>query len=409
MASERQSPEHSYTVRHVDAHGPDWVYRREEKRDQQAGSLAIWGYDALQKSKLLEGKSLPGLSGGNLDNLPLGIKNNLRKYAEKGLNTQIPKLHENIANAARENPELIDNILKNFLIDSADIENEIKNLGLSHLYDDESDDETTYLIAAHGGDKKKFLADEVAQIITDMYLNEKQAQIIPTSQLMRIVEHHAENSLKRREEMLKDIELAKEACLELVHKAIENGLLPIDAKIAKERLETLSVEVFDEMIGTLGEKWGDFVFQTHQIRISLQIPKDKIRHVVLHEILHALSGQHEREETLHGDDDPLVDYEQTRIGLRFNPSARESRTRPKKRQPTLRWLNEAVTEQTTMDMLEITKSWSYSSERRLLSLLVDAGITVEALRSAYFESYTTGQRTPLLKALFDTTNAAFGT
>ena len=226
---------------------------------------------------------------------------------------------------------------------------------------------------------------------------------------------------------------------------IKDGTLPLDEKVIDERLRTLSFMVLDNFIATLQDRGGDYTASSNSIRLSVESLRFGYA-VFVHEMLHALSGQTDEVEKLPEtarefleEDDG--DFRVPRVGLRF--FQRKNDGENEVYSPVrLRWLNEAVTEKLTVDVVThseaglqeakeqqkrirsafsiITKMvlsdedidiFVYPLERLLLEKLVNLGLPEEIVLQAYFENYrdqAQGHTTPKLQALFQETNRLFG-
>ncbi|MEK7106229.1 MAG: hypothetical protein AAB895_02630, partial [Patescibacteria group bacterium] len=203
------------------------------------------------------------------------------------------------------------------------------------------------------------------------------------------------------------------------NKAIENGEIPIDSQLAKERIDSIEYKVIDDIVAKLTERWGDYSEMNHRIRFSSGLPYNRFFAVFVHEIFHALSGQIEAIYTAREKFEVEPDYVNNyslKVGLGFN---KPSNTAPELSPETLDmwWLNEALTDQAMIDLTKEKDPCAYGNERKLLKKLIDMGIPKDKFYAAYYENFNTAKNTeeekvehrlPNTRELFKFTNEKFG-
>lgn len=130
-----------------------------------------------------------------------------------------------------------------------------------------------------------------------------------------------------------------------------------------------------------GSEYNKFISK-HENELDEQIieSRNNINHVFVHEVLHYLSGKTIVAEKI--DPYDIYDYEVKQVGLKHVGAAKER----------LRWLNEAVTEFLTRELINTSSSFtdSYNKEIELFNLLCTSGrseIPKSTFIQAYFENY----------------------
>jgi len=167
-------------------------------------------------------------------------------------------------------------------------------------------------------------------------------------------------------------------------------------EIAK-RLSSTKIILTDPMIYALESTAGKSrlgVFQKWDNKINVAITRDEtmMNKVCNHEILHQLSGQTIIKKKGRRDDTAYTAYFMTRLGMTFNDSIDYSRLNTRS---VLHWLNEAVTEDLSSELLKNNNPHVYAQERELFSLLQTSGkkeISKDTFRRAYFEDFNPNKR-----------------
>ncbi len=199
--------------------------------------------------------------------------------------------------------------------------------------------------------------------------------------------------------------------------AVDEGIFPVSQSVIEERVDSLKFTIEDPVVmNFLKDRWGSYESNTHVISLSAGISPNNLYETFVHEVFHSLSGQSDIQETTLDTTESYGDtrYDTTRVGLGFNPKTRGVSDQEKtntKNPLSLNWLNEALTEEATFDLIGV--AGLYQHERELLQIMIDAGIPKDLLYRGYFDNYTVKppgeHRTPELKKLFTFTNEKFGT
>jgi len=163
----------------------------------------------------------------------------------------------------------------------------------------------------------------------------------------------------------------KEKALE----AIKENKLPINQEYLEERIGETRIYLGDNM--SLGECVnGDYDLEDGVVRIAYRDNKNAQEKTVFHEMIHALSGRTVR---LKGGN---LDHQ--RFGLGFSTYDKQGNKNGKQ----FRWLNEAVTEEITIELSGLDHTYaSYSVERKYLHDLYSQGVSKKLIYDAYFENY----------------------
>lgn len=197
--------------------------------------------------------------------------------------------------------------------------------------------------------------------------------------------------------------------------AIEQGSLPLNPDLFVSRLDTLRVSFLDPLTAILSERWGDYDAYEHTARISLSCPETKRQRVFAHEVMHAMSGAVQFQETIESinayeDEGPII--RPGKVGLSFEDQVKsapeQSYIEGLRTSPKLSWLNEALTEISAG--MATGQAKSYPKERELLSKLIEhSGVPLQTFLEAYFENYDPnreGHKLPKTKALFEALDAS---
>ncbi len=156
--------------------------------------------------------------------------------------------------------------------------------------------------------------------------------------------------------------------------AISNRDIPISQQLLERRLKETQIILSDPLVDTSGAEYRDGV-----ARASKALEPENRRHAVFHELTHAISGR------IMGlrDHEGWEKYEEKKTGLHIQ-ARRRDRWLPVEK---LRWLNEAVTEDLTLQLSGEDDKGAYVLERAELKNLIDQGVPRGTILQAYFESY----------------------
>ncbi len=157
--------------------------------------------------------------------------------------------------------------------------------------------------------------------------------------------------------------------------AIKENKLPITQELLEERMDDTRIYLADAMsIGDCTN--GDYSVKEGVVRVAYRDDEEAQEKTVFHEMVHALSGRTVRLRS--------GDLDHQRNGLVFwvyNSKGNKSGKQ-------FRWLNEAVTEEITIELLGIEpEDAAYPRERRYLQELYNQGVSKELVYGAYFENY----------------------
>ncbi len=273
--------------------------------------------------------------------------------------------------------------------------------------------------------RKQIIIEDLAYMLAKKSKDsEIDSELVPI--VVAALERHQHEMLKKEEEMRKDIPQLMEKFKKRIKKAAEKGIFPIDPEVLEERLGIVRFHIIDPIMSKLQNKSGDYSADTHTVRLSTTTQTAKESPNFIHKILHLFSNEDDNKfstfthEVFHGLSGQSKitminkEYEDirgnmvSRVGLNLH---KEGGTGERKR-PSFTWLNEALTEQAAVDLLDKKESESYEPERELLHMLIKHGVSRELLYKAYFDNYTIRKpgehRTPALKELFVETNKKFG-
>lgn len=188
---------------------------------------------------------------------------------------------------------------------------------------------------------------------------------------------------------------------------MEEGRIPLSvSNVFNDRINYLSINLGDALSFAMEDRLGSFRVVAEEVVIAEQAydadlasnllnalfrskqrtpgnvdeetPK-AVEHAYVHEMLHFLSGRTLLTREYPEDPEYLGEVTHQRIGLQYNAP-----------NPRFRWLNEAVTENLTMQFMNGKDNDVYKQERELMELLRTKGKTVlpeHLFIDAYFENY----------------------
>lgn len=407
--------------------GEEMIERRlweREQRDEQRPEAVrnVLGSEALELWRKLEVLEPPTEEYGATASI---IENTEQRFASK-----MAQLHLDLGKLAAERPEELEKFFESYFLKLKDAEALTRLLaettGLDYAHDEEFTSEVEERIAEAATkepsrpgeeireeERRKYIAHEAAAVLVDRYSFEAgEDQPYPQELILPMVAYRMEMMERRATELKKEFSRQMIEFKGRIARFIEANGLPLDPAVVAERLDAVQCEVVDGWTAHLAETLGGYDSLTHRMRLSADLPQQEIPGVFTHEAIHAVSGQ---TDLVTPDEwEGFLKTEQTRVGLHFEPSFEQAVGPvpvPPER-PRLTWLNEAVTEKLTLELLEQKQGGSYESERELLGLLIEKGIPQDVIWRAYFENYEekkTGEhREPALRELFRKTNAVFG-
>ncbi|MEK7561879.1 MAG: hypothetical protein AAB541_03390, partial [Patescibacteria group bacterium] len=251
---------------------------------------------------------------------------------------------------------------------------------------------------------------------------------LPDEVFESFVRFHISNFKEQVVDFEAELESYRGRFLEQAKSVIEAGLLPISHELLERRMSHVALKAHNYLDSALDEIWGSYNDRDKVIRIVEKAPLEVRYHTFVHEMLHALSGVTILKKT-HGEDEEdalSVDlslgmeasYEPQRGGLHISGKPLDV-VRHRGRfmiltQERFGWLNEAITEALTLELVD-EKEGAYQSNRELLELIEGTMFgTVKDPRflfvRAYFENYEPQDeyRIPAWKELNRAVNKAFG-
>jgi len=190
-----------------------------------------------------------------------------------------------------------------------------------------------------------------------------------------------------------------------IHCAIDDGILPITYDRVESRLEEMTMIVDTSTVDDdLKDSAGIYYPDSGLTRLLTGIQEGEEEEVVVHEMIHVLSG---REIIGYRGQDGQNGFLARRSGLLLHnvkvtyPTSYHELPQ----QGDFMWLNEAITEELTLRVLQQSYG-TYIEERELFNLLRKRGkhfIPMRSFLDAYFEDYDPNvpeaERTPHIQAL----------
>lgn len=342
----------------INSKGPEWVERREDRRLGDPNSLL--GYDLLMSDALTKKQGRIYELAKERDEmfLPPFL-----------LEPEKARVKHTLMLILREDPESFVRLTLMHLMTPENGERWAKALGVS----------------AQGGVLAAF------PIAAALRKEPKLLERLSMDDLLPLLEEHAIYVLDKQREFDRYFTDFKKTFAEKLAAKIQKGVIPLDLAQAQERLAHIRMTVIDPLNAKVNEVWGDYDVTSHTARVVANIPDKEWEYTMTHELFHALSGQSEA---------VADDFDGVRRGGLGLLSGKVDMV----------WLNEAVTEQLTLDFMRKKKSTVYVTYRKLLAKLVEAGVPRDVCYRAYFENYeitALGQhRTPALRELFQRADQA---
>lgn len=335
----------------------------------------------------------------------------------------VRELQSNLTKLAQRKIQLVEELFYDHMVQAPDIDAVATSLGFNYVDDDEIDkDELEGLIQSevkkatadptrgpsiYECARQRVIAKDLSNIFAFRYDAEEDAEhLMPDPVLMDMIRTHREFTQKRVKELWPAVDEMRERVGPFLRSAIESGLLPISIDGLGDRLNNLNIGFVDGMKSKLSYVWGSYSSQFHLIELSTAIPENHRWNTFVHEVLHSLGGM-------------ISSVEEDKYGNRVVRSIKCGLGIKSEGGDTLfSWLDEAVTEQITQDLLNGREllggdfdGVSYQKERKLLKRLIDDGIPKELFIQVYFENYDaarSGHKTPALRKLFRMCNERFG-
>lgn len=234
-------------------------------------------------------------------------------------------------------------------------------------------------------------------------------RVFTNKQFGILIKHHYQMIQQKEKTFLEYFEKSRERLRCQVHRAIDEGIIPLEKSVFDERFNAVSVRCIDPLLANFEDIWGNYDGTNYYINISLAVPPEQFESTLIHELMHLGAGEHDITE-VYSDDE--CGYEDRRnMTLRSGFHFEQTGDKLLKKHPLdFQWLNEATTEMITLDILN-KETGSYAEYRAFVQTLLEMGLSKEVLYRAYFENYDlarVGHRVPSLQNLFKETNRLFG-
>src|SRR3989344_2011022 len=201
--------------------------------------------------------------------------------------------------------------------------------------------------------------------------------MVSDNELEKMMDIHLSINKARQEKFNKRLPGYIEEFKNRILEAMKNDSLPINPDLLESRIQETRVYLSDPLeIQT--DINGTYMVDPGVIRVAPNLSEDSERHSVYHEFTHALSGR----TIIERKKNAKTDIKHQRLGLRFLALDEKGEYTKK----LFIWLNEAVTEDITQDILDINDP-TYEKEREMLANLYKLGLSRETLYRAYFENY----------------------
>lgn len=354
------------------------------------------------------------------DEVLLSLQNQDIPGFETLLKRRLQTLQQVFERAAERNPDTVRNFFEQYLIQAINPEAEAETLTtLSYADDEELDEILLDRPGVEAGSeaykeaRRQYVVHETAEVIAMNFVWKSGTTFQDEAFLTRLpdmVRAYRAWLEKKREEILRQSDLARERFRSDIQELIRRRILPLRREEVEECLSTVRVDIIDPLVGVTRERWGHYQGKTHTVSFDPRIPQPLFYTVYAHEVFHALSGRTEwlsyhyfTEESREVNPD-LALFEVPRLGF-----AAQKRVKGRA-EAEYTWLNEAVTELCTQ--LVSKEAYAYKDECALVRVLMKFGLSWKTLTKAYFadEDLRTNsvQATPHIRELFLEAERIFG-
>ena len=250
--------------------------------------------------------------------------------------------------------------------------------------------------------ENKYEFEKEALTVEDLLSDtDKIIRLIPGNLYFALITKHVHEMVKKNVDFRQNkAPFLVEGIKKKLVQAIDSNRLPINSDRIEERLSRISYSLQDGLM-TNSESLGGFYRRSAQSIVVQDSVKEKnYEEVLIHEIMHAISGSTELV-ALRADDhipDDLPEKElliNQRLGLSYFSFTNKNNI--------FTWLNEALTEKLSMDVLgmdDFDDSNAYISERMALDAILKK-VPYDMFKAAYFENYDVNEsdKVPAWKAL----------
>jgi hypothetical protein len=187
-----------------------------------------------------------------------------------------------------------------------------------------------------------------------------------------------------------EMEALQESFLVRLEERVEAGIIPITIEEARNRLALAKPQLIDPWeLNHSGSRIGDYDYASGNLRLDASLPPDVLATTYDHEAFHILAGKTVKSSFNQDEDSDIVMSVGPEIAPNITHNERDEVVHRKRR---FEWLNEALTEQLSMD-LRGGETGTYSELRRILDLL-NTHIPRSYFYAAYFEDFKPGEGTP---------------
>jgi hypothetical protein len=167
-----------------------------------------------------------------------------------------------------------------------------------------------------------------------------------------------------------------------INRGVDEGIIKRDSETVEKIFSKLEFGRYDPLFTGLDAP-GMHSTSLQAVEIASDTKIEALPHIVIHELLHSLSGTTILSEKKYTDDGEVNKVKNKKIG--FSYIAVDSKDEMK-REKIFDWLNEGVTEEISMELSGMNVG-GYVAERRKLKRLYELGIDREIIYNAYFEDY----------------------
>ena len=218
---------------------------------------------------------------------------------------------------------------------------------------------------------------------------------VPPLLLESMMRFHVDCFEERRTQIVSELPGLQSRFVARVQESAAAGRLPVSPERVASRIAGIRrIDIVDPVRATAA---GEHEDGRSRILLTAEGDLKRLEKVYTHEMNHLLSGR------------TIINYGRVeegyifaqRVGLSFRRRSISPEGELKRNGQALAWLNEAVTEEITMELLGIQEG-GYPDERSSLQELYRKGLSRRLLYEAYFEDYDVhapeGQRVPAWKA-----------
>lgn len=216
---------------------------------------------------------------------------------------------------------------------------------------------------------------ESGDAVTKIFSNRN---VVNDALFEKILRNHRDQFLEKTSQFLETKQKMREDFAVALAKTVEQHGISLDKDTIEKRLESVKIMMVDGMSGLISTHTRGANYPSLRIvYINSMLRDEDVRHTLYHELMHEVSGS-----TF---EDIGADKQVSRLAVRKFGLYRFDQDNRMYGREKYRWLNEAVTESLTYELLQPDEP-TYTTEVLLFGELLKKSISPNILYDAYFEN-----------------------